>query len=207
MKILILYGRSHLFYDSTIWGGEQTVFTWPLHPVSENLRKVQEVICSKNLCNSCWNRPAFFILQSPPKLVNWSDTSLKFCVKFCWTLLLSCFIVISIMFRHGMEPSPAWNLPLHVGSVPILNHSTSSVWTDDIICTCFLKNWGVDRKIFVEKLFVLTNWTMFLQICSKMCCQVLYQTSCKNQNGNTLVEWLKPSLVLSYAVQSKDTLA
>jgi hypothetical protein len=41
---------------------------------------------------------------------------------------------------------------------------------DNIICTHFLKIYSEDGKRFEEKLFILTNCTMFLQIFSKMCC-------------------------------------
>jgi hypothetical protein len=37
--------------------------------------------------------------------------------------------------------------------------------------TIFPKTWGMDGKIFEEKLFILTIWTMFLQMFIKTYCQ------------------------------------
>jgi hypothetical protein len=39
----------------------------------------------------------------------------------------------------------------------------TQTWADDIICPHFLRNEGVDGKIFEEELLILTTWTMFLQ--------------------------------------------
>jgi hypothetical protein len=61
----------------------------------------------------------------------------------------------------------------------------------------FSQNLGVDGKIFEEKLFILTLRTMFLQICSKICCQIdiLADDSTEYHNWGhwqmTWVEWVK----------------
>jgi hypothetical protein len=76
-------------------------------------------------------------------------------------------------------------------------------WADDIICTHFLKNEGVDGKIFEEK-FILTIWTRFLQICFKICCHVfsrrhgLEQTTPQNPRWQQHLHTFTPKLMCGW---------
>jgi hypothetical protein len=87
---------------------------------------------------------------------------------------------------------------LHNVSSNFFQNMLSSL-ADDIICTYFLKNYVEDGKIFEEKLFILTIWTMFLQICFKICCQVLTDQSLKvqkmqNCDTSEIIKWSFPQI-------------
>jgi hypothetical protein len=91
-------------------------------------------------------------------------------------MLISHHLGVEDVGCHGKTVGRA-TCGFGIGGGHFVNHSNriwanDIIWADDIICIHCLKNYAINRKIFEEKLFLLTIWTMFLEISFQVCCQV-----------------------------------